>query len=191
MYIERVLEDKPIIAAVKEMSDFEDIPEDKIDVIFILRSSLSQLREMVTKAIDLDTLVFLHLDMVKGIGKDKEAVNYLAEEIGIDGIVSTKSYLIKAAKKEDLLTIQRLFLLDSESLRTGVNIISNVQPDLVEVLPGPVVPMMIDQLASDINCPIIAGGLVRSAKQVEELMQSGTAGISSSKQELWESNFNK
>lgn len=186
MYIEKILKDHPIIAAIKDVEDLKEIPKDKIDVIFILRSRLSDLDEIIDKAMDLDVLVFLHIDMVKGIGKDKEAIRYLAQEIGIDGIMTTKSYLIKAAKKENLITIQRLFMLDSESLKTGVNIVQNTEPDLIEVLPGLVVPEMINKLKSKLDVPIIAGGLVRDKTQVKDILKHEVAAISTSKKELWE-----
>ncbi|GAB6099134.1 glycerol-3-phosphate responsive antiterminator [Halanaerocella petrolearia] len=189
MYIEYILEKNPIIAAIKSKEDLEKIPQDRIDVLFILRSKLSNLTEVVAKAQELDVLIFLHIDMVKGIGNDKEAIRYLAREIGIDGIMTTKSYLIQAAKKEDLITIQRLFLLDSESLRTGVNIIDNAKPDLIEVLPGLVVPELIGELRSKISTPIIAGGLVQERKQVENILDCDVVGISTSKNELWNEDF--
>ncbi|MGM0369912.1 MAG: glycerol-3-phosphate responsive antiterminator [Bacillota bacterium] len=185
MYIEQILDKHPIIAAIKDFSDLEEVPKDEVDIIFILRGKLSKLNKIVEKAMELDVLVFLHIDMVKGIGKDKEAIRYLAQEIGIDGIMTTKSYLIKAAKKEDLITIQRLFLLDSESLRTGVNIIKNTKPDMIEVLPGLVVSEMTDRLKDEINIPIIAGGLICNQDQVEKIMQGNVAGVSTSKKELW------
>ena len=187
MYIEQVFKKHPIIAAIKEHDDLEQIPEDKVDVIFILRSKLSNLREIVEKAMELDVLVFLHIDMVKGIGKDKEAIRYLAQEIGIDGIMTTKSYLIKAARKENLITIQRLFLLDSESLRTGVNIVRSTKPDLIEVLPGLVVPEMIGKLKEKLDIPVIAGGLVRNQDQVKEILKNDVIAISTSQKELWAS----
>ncbi|AGB41944.1 glycerol-3-phosphate responsive antiterminator (mRNA-binding) [Halobacteroides halobius DSM 5150] len=189
MYIEYILEQKPIIAAIKSKKDLKKLPKNKIDVLFILRSKLSNLAEIVAKAQKLDVLIFLHIDMVKGIGNDKEAIRYLAREIGVDGVMTTKSYLIKAAKKEDLITIQRLFLLDSESLKTGINIIKNSKPDLIEVLPGLVVPELIEDLRAKTKIPIIAGGLVKKKEQVEEILNYDVLGISTSKEKLWKQEF--
>ncbi len=188
MYIEYLLKKKPIIGAIKQIEDLEQVPQEKIAVLFVLRSKLSNLDKIVEKAEELDVLFFLHMDMVKGIGNDKEAIRYLAE-MGVDGIVTTKSYLIKAAKKENLIAIQRLFLLDSESLRTGVNIINNTKPDLIEVLPGLVVPDMIDTLREKIEIPIIAGGLIRNQAQAEEILAEDVVGLSTSDKGLWQLDF--
>ena len=185
MYLEHLLTKKPIIAAIKDVKDLEKVPKENIAVIFILRGKLSNLKIIINKAIELDALVFLHLDMVKGIGNDKEAIKYLASEIGIDGIVTTKGRLIKAAKKENLIAVQRLFLLDSESLKTGQKMLKSNKPDLVEVLPAPIIPKLIDELRPKIKVPIIAGGLVKTKKQVEDILATGVLGISTSQKELW------
>ncbi len=64
-------------------------------------------------------LVFLHIEFIKGIGRDREGVIYLAKQKLCHGIVTTKSNLIEVAKKESLIAIQHLFLLDSAALKTG------------------------------------------------------------------------
>ncbi|OCL26864.1 hypothetical protein U472_05065 [Orenia metallireducens] len=189
MYIEYVLTKQPIIAAIKDIDDLEEVPADKIDVLFILRGELSNLASLVNKAIELDTLVFLHIDMIKGIGSDKEAIKYLSQEIGVDGIVTTKSHLIKSAKKEGLITIQRLFLLDSESLRTGINIVKSTKPDFIEVLPGLVIPELIGELKQELDIPIIAGGLIKEIEQVKGLLKEDILAISTSQRELWNFDF--
>ena len=190
MYIEHILQKHPIIAAIKDKEHLEEIPTDKVDVIFLLRGELSTLKDLVERAIELDTLVFLHIDMAKGVKADREGIKYLAREVGIDGIITTRGRLIKEAKKEGLITVQRLFLLDSQSLTTGFNMIKGSKPDLVEVLPGPAVGELIGDLKKGLDTPIIAGGLVKKLDQVEILLQAdGVLGISTSKKELWEASF--
>ena len=82
------------------------------------------------------------------------------------------------------MTIQRLFLMDSESLRSGVKLISSAPPDLVEVLPG-LVPKAIRALRERLGLPVIAGGMVTERADVEQALAAGAAGVSSSVRELW------
>lgn len=185
-YFEHILEKRPVIAAVKNLSDLKSIPEEKIAAIFVLGGDIFSLPQIVDVAVELDKLVFLHIDLVKGIGKDEYGIKYLAEEIGIDGIVTTKSYLIKEAKKHDLITIQRLFLLDSSAFKTGVNIIKNSDPDLVEVLPGLILPDVVSELKEKLEKSIIAGGLIRTKEQVGKILEAGVLAISTSSEDLWE-----
>ncbi len=89
-----------------------------------------------------DKLVFIHIDLMVGLGRDKEAVKYLAYNELCDGIISTKGQLVKEAMKYDLMGIQRLFLLDSEALRTGRSMLDNNSPSAIEVLPGVAAPIL-------------------------------------------------
>lgn len=184
-YIQYILNQRPIIAAVKEASDLDSIPTEKIAAIFILGSDIFSLSEIVDAAVELDKLVFLHLDLVKGIAKDKYGIEYLAEEVGIDGVITTKSYLIKEAKKQDLITVQRLFILDSSAVERGINVIKKSSPDLVEVLPGIAFPYLAERLKKELKQPIIAGGLIRNNKEVKRVLDNGALAISTSSKELW------
>ncbi|MCK8817454.1 glycerol-3-phosphate responsive antiterminator [Natroniella sulfidigena] len=188
-YFEYILEKRPVIAAVKDLSDLEAVPKEKVAAIFILGGDIFSLPEIVAAAIELDKLVFLHIDLVKGIGKDKYGMKYLAEEVGIDGIVTTKSYLIREAKKCGLITIQRLFILDSSAFDSGISIIKSSNPDLVEVLPGLVFPHISDELTDKLEQPIIAGGLIRNQKELDFVLDSGILAVSTSSKRLWEKEF--
>ena len=83
------------------------------------------------------------------------------------------------------MAIQRLVMLDSESLKTGLEIIASSRPDAVEILPALVVPSMAHRLPMDKIPPFIAGGLVETIAEIESIMASGALGVSTSKKELW------
>mgnify|MGYP006274019975 CR=1 FL=1 len=181
-YITHLLKKRPIIPAIKEISDLKDVPaEDKI--VVLLHADISELSQAVEWAEKEDKLIFLHLDLARGIGKDREGIKYLADEIGIDGIVTTKNYLIKYAKEFNLTAIQRLFLLDSAAVKTGIKRVQESSPDLVEVLPG-VIISHVPQLQK-LTTPIIAGGLINTEEEIDDVLESGAIGISTSDPHLW------
>src|SRR5690606_6973357 len=99
----------PVIAGVREPADLDEAIRAGVQTLFFLEGSLFTLREMVAKSVDFGVLTFSHVDLMTGIGKDPEGMRFLAEEVGLDGIVTTRSHLIKAAKDARLLTIQRIF----------------------------------------------------------------------------------
>lgn len=182
-YIHHLLRRHPMIPAIKEMTDLDHVCLENNDMIFLLNAELSQLREYVAWAQEKDKLVFLHLDLARGIGKDREGVQYLAEEIGIDGIVTTKNQLIRYAKECNLATVQRLFIVDSAAVQTGLAMVRDSQPDLVEVLPGIVIPHV--KPLQTLEIPVIAGGLITSTQDIETLLQSEAIGISTTNETLW------
>ena len=83
-----------------------------------------------------------------------------------------------------MLTIHRLFLVDSSSLRGGMRHIAANPPDLIEVLPG-LVPKAISQLRDTLNLPVIAGGMVTEERDVEQALTAGALAVSSSERGLW------
>ncbi len=84
-----------------------------------------------------------------------------------------------------VLTIQRLFLLDSLSLDTGIHSIKTHDPDAVEILPG-VMPKVTKQIVIKTDKPIIAGGLIKDKDDVIQSLRAGAMGISTSAPDIWE-----
>jgi len=51
--------------------------------------------------------------------RDASGIRFLADEIGIDGIITNQKNFITHARKLGLLTIQRVFILDSAFIKQG------------------------------------------------------------------------
>jgi len=106
--------------------------------------------------------------------------------VGVDGILTTRSNLISPAKREGLIAVQRLFVLDSESMAAGLPTVEKAAPDAVEVLPGVILPTIAQELAArGALPPLIAGGLIRTATQVEAVLAAGAVAVSTSQVSLW------
>lgn len=176
----------PVIAGLRDDKDLAKASNSSAIALFVLHGDIFTLPEIVKKARENDKLVFLHIDLVDGIGRDKVGVRFLAENNLCDGIVSTKSNIISAAKKEGLMAIQRLFLLDSAALKTGEYLLEKNKPDAVEILPGIAAPYFIEHIKHRVNCPVIAGGLITKREEVEELVDKGVLAVSTSNPQLWE-----
>lgn len=66
------------------------------------------------------------MDLMEGIGKDRAGIRLLSR-MGVPGIVTTKSNLVKYAREEGICAIQRLFIVDSESLKTAIRVAGSVR----------------------------------------------------------------
>jgi glycerol uptake operon antiterminator len=154
-------------------------------VVFFLTGTIFSLRDAVSYCNERGTLLFAHVDLLHGIGKDPEGMRYLAHEIGVSGILTTRSFLVKAAAKEGLLTVQRLFALDSEALKTGLEVIRTSRPDAVEILPALVLPSIAYRLPFSELPPVIAGGLLETRTEVEAVLATPVVAVSTSRPELW------
>lgn len=182
--INELLAANPIIAALPHMITAEKVSLANVEVVFILSGSISEIHNRVRLLKELGKKVFIHADLIEGLAKDTAAVQYIQREIKPHGILSTRSNLLRHGKDLGLLTVQRIFMIDSLSLESGIKMVKNYQPDFVEVMPG-IVPRAILELRHKIDQPIIAGGMVTNKTDVIQALKAGAIAVSTSKQELW------
>lgn len=179
------LSENPIVAAIKSVDKLDEALKSNVEIIFLLTGDVFNLKEMVDRIHKRRKAVFVHVDLIEGIAADPVGLRFICESVQPDGIITTKGHLIKAAKKMKVLTIQRLFLLDSLSLDTGIHSIKTHNPDAVEILPG-VMPKVTNQIVVKTDKPIIAGGLIKDKEDVIQSLKAGAMGISTSAQDIWE-----
>lgn len=181
----QVVEENPVIGAVRKEQDLEDAIQSSVKVVFLLHADIFNITELVKKIKESGKKVFVHMDFLEGLGNDNKAVDYIIKVIKPHGIISTRSTHIKYAKKQGIFTIQRFFMIDSLSYETTVRTVNSVMPDMIEVMPG-VIPCVIKRLSSQLFVPIIAGGLVDTKEDIIEVLKAGALGVSTGKKELWE-----
>lgn len=174
----------PVVPALRNEEQLSRAAESLATSVFLLYGDLLDLKRVVKYLHDHGKKVFVHLDLVKGLGKDESAVEYLKVEIMADGLITTKGNLIDVAKKVGLVPIQRVFLLDSQSLATGIAQIRAHRPDYIEVLPG-LIPDLIHYIVQETGIPVITGGLVKTAQQLLEALKKGAVAVSTSEESLW------
>lgn len=180
----KAMKENPVIAAVKKTEYIEKASQSDCRVIFILCGDIFCLEDMVKKAKENGKLVFIHVDLIDGFSKDATALKYIAQRICPDGIISTKNSQLKAAKQLGLLTVQRLFVIDSMSIETTVRASASIEPDAVEIMPG-IMPAITKRLSGEITVPVIVGGLISDNKDIENAISSGAKGVSTSDSRLW------
>ena len=178
--IER-LENCPIIAAIRE-DGFEAALSSPSEVIFLLGCSILTVADLVQKAHAQNKLVLVHIDLADGIGKDKAGIQYLTN-CSVDGIISTRSHLIRAAKDLGLCTVQRFFALDSQGVDSIEDVLHASSPTLVEIMPG-VAGKVIQRFANG-KVPVIAGGLIETKQEVTTALSEGALAVSTGKKDLW------
>lgn len=180
------LKTQPVLAGVRDSGQVEVAIRRGVGVLFILGGDIFALQDSVAKAHAEERLIFAHVDLIKGVGRDEAGVRFLAKHMGVDGILTTRSNLVAPARREGLIAVQRLFVLDSESLAAGLPTVEKAAPDAVEVLPGVILPIIAQELAARGTLPpLIAGGLIRTGAQVDAVLAAGAVAISTSQTSLW------
>lgn len=179
-----VLKRHPIIAAVRDVSRMETAAESPVAAIFLMTGDIFTLADCVARAKAAHKAIFLHVDLIHGIANDREGIRYVAQVLRPHGIVSTKSHLLQSARKEGLLTVQHVFLIDTHAYETGVRSIREFGPDAVELMPG-LMPRVIRDMKREIACPIVTAGLIKHVEEVADVIAAGACAAAIGKAELW------
>ena len=87
-----------IISAVRNQLEFEVAVKSKVDTVFMLSTNIEVVGEQIAVAHQKGKKVFVHVDLADGIGKDIYGIRYL-KNLNVDGIISTRTNIIKIAKK--------------------------------------------------------------------------------------------
>lgn len=179
--IEQIIE-HPVIGAVGlgHKIDYKHVP---CEVFFIVAGDIMILKSMIDDVKKANKHVFVHVDLIKGLKADTAGLK-LVKSFEPTGIITTKSNLIKEARKLGLLTIQRLFLLDSKNLESGVLSVKNNQPDAIEILPG-TVHKATAEICRKVKIPVITGGLIKDKEDIIESLRAGAIAVSTSSEKLW------
>ena len=171
----------PVIAAVRDKM-FAMALESPARVIFLLGGNIMNIGERIAEAHGKGKLIFIHIDLAEGIGKDKMGVEYLAK-LGVDGIISTKAGIIRMAKEKKLITVERFFAYDSHGVEGIPDMAAAAAPDFIEIMPG-VIGKIVKRFSST-GIPLIAGGLIENEAEVKAALNNGAVAVSTGKKELW------
>ncbi len=179
-----MLAEKSVLPAIRKIKDLEKLLKSEADYLVILNSHIAQLKPMVEMARNSGKRTLLHADLIHGLKNDEYAAEFLCQEIKPAGLISTRSNVLSIAKKRGLITVQRLFLLDSIALETSYRSLEKVKPDYIEILPG-LVPKMIQEIKQKTGIPLIAGGLIREQSDIDRALEAGASAVTTSRHNLW------
>jgi glycerol uptake operon antiterminator len=180
-----LLTQTPIIPAVRSPEFLAQGGRAPGKIVYFLFGNPESIGEMAGEVAAFGKVPIVNLDLVSGLARDSTAVSYLARR-NVQGIISTHPEPLRAARDSGLFAIKRTFLLDSAALHSAMKSLDQFLPDAVEVLPALAAPHIVERLHSDYpGLPIIAGGLVHSLREVEDLFQRGINSVSVSDCALW------
>jgi len=172
-----------VIAAVRTREELISAASSDVKIIFDLSPNILTIEENVNIAHKANKKFFIHIDLAEGIGKDKSGIEYV-KKLGVDGVISTRTGIIKLARELGIFTVQRFFIVDSHSIETTIESIKTSKPQMIEVMPGSVLKV-ISRLKEVLEIPIIAGGLIESENEAVNIIKSGASAVSTGKTHLW------
>src|SRR5437667_5376396 len=170
----------PVAAVISRAEELPRALTSQVPVVFFLRPPAFHLGPLVWAVQARGKMAVVHIAVIAGLGKDRAGIAFLAREIGVNGIITSHSALVAAAKAERVIAVQRLLLYDDLALPSALAALEHARPDIVEVLPGMIFPLVVDQIRGRLPLPMIVGGFVREPAQRERALQRGAVAISTS-----------
>jgi glycerol uptake operon antiterminator len=175
----------PVAAVIRRGEELPQALASQVPAVFFLRAPAFHLGPLVWAVQARGKMAFVHIDLIAGLGKDRAGIAFLAREIGVNGIITSHSGLVAAAKAERVIAVQRLLLYDDLGLPSALAALEHARPDVVEVLPGMIFPLVVDQIRARFPIPIIVGGFITEPAQRDGALRGGALAVSTSTPALW------
>ena len=182
--IHAVLSLHPVVASVKDEDGLTAVLHAPCPVVFVLFGSVMTIQHIVATLKSAGKTVFVDVDLLDGFSSKPITVDFLKKHTQVDGILSSKSIMVRAAKTAGLMAIHRLFLVDSFSYENVSKQVKISEPDAIMILPG-CMPRVISWVCADTNLPLVAGGLVCDKEDVMAALNAGATAIASSNRAVW------
>ena len=183
-----MIEAAPVIAAVKDDEGLEICLTSEVEAVFILFGDICTIADIVARVKDAGKIAMVHMDLITGLSSRDISTDFIRKYTRADGIITTKANLITHAREIGLVTVLRYFVIDSLALfsierRSREN--RDSQPDMIEILPGIIVPKMVRKICSMSKVPVLCGGLIQEKEDVMNALANGAAAISTTCPEVW------
>lgn len=183
--LKTILEDTPVIAAVKNDKELEAALNTDIQVIFILYGDICTICGITDRIKKAGRIAMVHLDLITGLSAKDITLDYIKNVVKADGVITTRSNLVKHAKEIGLYIVVRYFVVDSLALNSIEKQSKDNWPDAIEILPG-VMPKIITKVNKISRVPVITGGLISEKEDVMEALKAGAIAISATSRTVWE-----
>ncbi len=181
--MKEIIEDTPVIMAVKDQAGIRQCLGQESRVVFILFGDICNIDEIVKTIKEAGKLAIVHMDLISGLGSKEVSVDFIRRTTDADGIISTKPALIKRGRELGLFTVLRLFVLDSIALENVMKQ-EGANADMIEILPG-IMPKITQRIVKSLSIPVICGGLISDREDIINALNAGAVAISTTNTEAW------
>lgn len=175
----------PVIAAAKDADGLEKAIKSQSNVIFLLFGDVCNIIQLVKKIKSAGKQAIVHIDLIDGLSGREVCVKFIKNNTEADGIISTKTSVIRIARELGFITVQRFFLIDSRAFENTVKSVVQNKSDFIEILPG-CMPKIIKKITSMVSVPVIAGGMIYDKEDIISALGSGSVAVSTTSPNLWD-----
>ena len=179
-----IMEQNPVVPALKDPAHLADCLRCPGGVVFVLCGDILTVSDLISRIHEGGKKAVIHADLVTGLAPKEIAADFLLR-CGADGIISTRPALIRRGRELGMLTVLRLFALDSKAVSNLRGEAESGNPDMIEILPG-TLPRILARLSHELKVPLIAGGLLEEKGDIVAALGAGALCVSASDSRLWD-----
>lgn len=180
----QALQANPIIAAVRDDAGLEGCLQADVQTVFVLYGDICGIGDIVRRIKAAGKIAIVHADLITGLSGKEISVDFLHATTQADGIISTRMNLLQRAKELGMITIYRVFVIDSIALDSLLST-KNLRVDAIDVLPG-LMPSVIRRIRGCTGMPVLTGGLITEKQEVLQALEAGALAISSTSPAVWQ-----
>ena len=134
-----VLENRHIIAAVRNNDGLAAAEKSPTETVYLLYGNTLNIADLLKRLRAYGKFPLVNLDLLTGLSRDSINAEYLAS-CGAAGVISTHCEILRASRRQGLITVQPTFALDSAAIDAGLRTMGQFLPDAIEILPAIAAP---------------------------------------------------
>ena len=181
--MEELFAENVVIPGIKSDSDIPLVLSSDLKIVFTLYGEVGTISTVVKRLKDAGKIVFVNIDMVEGFSSKNAVIDYMAATKA-DGIISSKSAILRYAKSKGFYTIHRFFVVDSAAYHSIGKQLEISQADFINIVPG--WPKIISWTVAEHKKPVIAAGNVCDKQSILDSLSAGAIAICSTNHSVWE-----
>src|SRR5664279_3407318 len=98
----KLLQDNPVNASVKDPDALGSVLHSECKIVFLLYGSVLNIASIVRTLKEQGKIVFVDVDLLEGFASKDIVIKYLKLHTATDGVLSSKAFMVKAAKEQGL-----------------------------------------------------------------------------------------
>ena len=173
----------PVIATLYGAEQLGAFLKSAAGIAIVANIELRRLQPVLAAIAEADKYAIVNIDSCDGLSQDRGGVDFLAD-VGAKGIVSTRVATIQRARRSGLLSVQKVFVTDRSTLPRSLNAIQQSEPNLVQLMPAPMLPHIPANYRKGMP-PVVASGFVCNRASIVGALGHGAVAVSTSDQQLW------
>ncbi len=118
-----MISNNTIIPSIRKYKYFEKALSCQSEYVLLSEANIGNLQSLIGKCHQSGKKVLVHLELLGGFKPDQAGINLLKNYYKVDGVISSNLSALRYAKKEGLLTVYRVLLIDSRSLDQSLDIV--------------------------------------------------------------------